>query len=105
MKADPEKMAFWQQHIEARKASGLSRRAYCEQNGLNKHTMDSWCQKLNPALERNSEGTKAAWIPLQVKDDESSGMDVRIGKITIAVKPGFDRKVLTDLIHTLTASC
>jgi hypothetical protein len=105
MKADPEKAKYWMQHIEALKMSGLSRKAYCEQNGLNKHTMDSWCQKLNPSLGRNAEGNKATWIPLQIKGDETSGIDLRIGKITIAVKPGFDQKLLTDLLRTLAAAC
>jgi hypothetical protein len=73
MKADPEKANYWMRHIDALKTSGLSRKAYCEQNGLNKHTMDSWCQKLNPALGRNAEGNKGAWIPLQVQNDKVHG--------------------------------
>jgi len=99
------KVAYWQQHIEAIKTSGLSRKAYCAEHGLNKHTMDSWCQKLNPSLKRNSDGNKAAWIPLQVSDDGTTGIDLRIGKITIAVKPGFDRQLLTELLQTLAAAC
>jgi hypothetical protein len=38
MKADPEKAARWQKHIEAIKSSGSTRRTYCEKNGLNLST-------------------------------------------------------------------
>jgi hypothetical protein len=105
MKSDPEKVAFWQQHIEALKRSGLSRRAYCEQNGLNKHTMDSWCYKLNPSLGSNHEGNKAAWIPLQIKGDEVTAIDMHVGKITLTIKPGFDRALLLELLQTINAAC
>jgi hypothetical protein len=96
MKADLEKAAHWQQHLEAIKSSGLTRKAYCEKNGLKVTTLDYWYRRLNPSQNENREDKKAAWIPLHVSDDRGSGIDLRLGKIAITVKPGFDAELLTD---------
>jgi len=62
MKADLEKAARWQQHLEAIKSSGLSRKTYCEKNGLKITTLDYWYRRLNPS-QNDSRDKKSAWIP------------------------------------------
>jgi hypothetical protein len=106
MKADLEKAARWQRHIKNLKSSGLSRRGYCEKNGLKLSTLDYWCRRLGFCKKRNTEvRNEAAWIPLQIGDNEDSRIHLRVGKITIEIKRGFDSALLADLLHTLGASC
>jgi hypothetical protein len=106
MKADREKAARWQQHIENLKSSGLSRRGYCEKNGLKLSTLDYWYRRLGFYKKRNNEiSNEASWIPLRIGDNEASGIHLRVGKITIEIKSGFDSALLMDLLRTLGASC
>jgi hypothetical protein len=105
VKEDLEKRDHWRRQIEAWKSSGLSRRVYCEQNGIKISTLDYWCQKLKPSGAK-SKTDKTGWIPLKLDDDEpSSAIDLRIGRIRIAVKPGFDRTLLVELLQTISAIC
>ena len=105
MRENPEKRDYWQRHIDILKSSGLTRRAYCEQNQFKLSTLDYWCQKLSPSGKKD--GTeKSSWIPLRIDEDgSSSGIDLRIGRITITIKPGFDAALLTELLRTIGALC
>jgi hypothetical protein len=106
MKTNPEKLNYWQRQIEGLKSSGLTRRAYCEGNGIKLSTLDYWCQKLSPSERENKKAADTGWIPLRLSDDGSySGIEMRIGQITIAVKPGFDQTLLTELLRTIGALC
>jgi hypothetical protein len=101
MKQNPEKMNHWQQQIEAFRASGLSRKEYCEQNQIKISTLDYWRQKFSSPEEKKESG----WIPIKIAEESSSGIDLRVGRITIAVKPGFDQALLTELLQTISAIC
>jgi hypothetical protein len=106
MKTNSEKVGYWRQQIEAFKSSGLTRRTYCEGNGIKLSTLDYWRQKLSPSGRENKKVTEAGWIPLQISDDgPSSGIELRIGRITIAVKPGFDPALLVDVLRTINTLC
>lgn len=104
MRENPERTNWWLRHIKALEESGLSRRAYCEQNHVKLSTLGYWCQKLNPAKASNKVH-EAGWIPLQINEDEPSGIDLRIGRITIEVKCGFDPSLLADVLRTINALC
>ncbi|MCP8689010.1 IS66 family insertion sequence element accessory protein TnpA [Marinobacterium sedimentorum] len=43
---DELKEAFWHQHLEAWKASGLTQRAYCQEQGLTPYRMTYWKGRL-----------------------------------------------------------
>jgi nicotinic acid mononucleotide adenylyltransferase len=42
MAKDEAKWAYWEKHIKAWRASGLSRNAYCQREGLKPTTFDYW---------------------------------------------------------------
>ncbi len=71
MRENPEKREQWQRHVDGWRSSGVTRKAYCEQNGIKLSTLDYWCKKLSPSGKENNKG-KAGWIPLRVDEDESS---------------------------------
>jgi hypothetical protein len=102
MRSNPETRERWQQYIEGFKSSGLTRKAYCEKNQINVSTFDYWREKLDPSEKRKHRD--AGWIPLRIADVSEPGIDIRIGKINILVKPGFDRSLLIELLQTI-ASC
>jgi hypothetical protein len=105
MRENPEKTNYWRQQIHALQESGLTRRAYCEKNQVKLSTLGYWCQKLNPSASANKTVPESGWIPLQIGEDEPSGIDLRIGRITIAIKPGFDAALLTDVLRTINTLC
>jgi hypothetical protein len=79
----------------------MSRGEYCEKNQIKLSTLDYWRQKFSSPEEKK----ESAWIPIQIAEDSSSGIDLRVGRITIAVKPGFDRALLMELLQTISALC
>ena len=106
MKENPEKRNHWQQHVDALKSSGLTRREYCEKNQVSPSTLDYWCRKLNSDPGKMKKKNVTAWIPLQIGDGgHASTIDLQIGRITIAVRSGFDPTLLKELLRTLGALC
>ena len=101
MKSNSEKTNYWRQQIETLKASGLSRRDFCEKNQIKLSTLDYWRQKFSVPEEKN----ESSWIPIKIAEDNLQGIDLRVGRITIAVKPGFDRTLLVELLQTISALC
>jgi hypothetical protein len=104
MKSDPEKTNYWRQHVEAAKSGGLTRKAYCEANQIKQSSFDYWCHKLSDS-KRNANGKEAGWIPVQVREESSSGIDLRIGRMRIEIKPGFDQALLNELLRAIGALC
>ena len=87
------------------------KRVGCREEPIVKRTKSSyprwdyWCQKLNPSARAKKTVHEAGWIPVQISEDEPSGIDLRIGRITIAIKPGFDPSLLTDVLRTINTLC
>jgi hypothetical protein len=105
MRENLEKANYWTQHVQALQESGQSRRAYCEKNQIRLSTFGYWCQKLRSSERAGNQVRETGWIPLQISEDESSGIDLRIGRITIAIKPGFNPSLLTDVLRTINTLC
>jgi hypothetical protein len=101
MKTNPEETNYWLQHLDALKSSGLSRRAYCERHQIKLSTLGYWYKKLSRPEKDINKSNEDGWIPLRINDDGPSGIDLRIGRIMIAVKPGFDPALLTELLRTI----
>jgi hypothetical protein len=103
-KENPELANRWRKHIEALNSSKLSRRVYCEKNGLKVSTLDYWRQRFGSTKEK-AKKDRGGWIPIQIQDEKGSGIDLRIEKITVIVKPGFDPALLKDVLRILGAQC
>jgi len=102
MRANPETRNRWLQHIEDFKSSGLTRKAYCEERQINVSTFDYWREKLSPSEKRKTR--ESSWIPVKISEDAGPGIEIRVGRIAITVKHGFDRALLMGLLQTI-ASC
>jgi hypothetical protein len=67
-----------------------------------------WRRKFQRSNSKHP-ASAGAWIPLEVRDSgsaaENAGICLRIGRVTIDVKPGYDRKLLTDVLQVLESVC
>jgi transposase-like protein len=108
MKSNQRLSDKWQKHVLAFAESGLTRRDYCRQNGIAIYQLDYWRRKFQRSHSKHP-ASAGAWIPLEIRDSgsaaENAGICLRIGRVTIDVKPGYDRKLLTDVLQVLESVC
>jgi hypothetical protein len=105
MKATEETTAYWKQQIQAFEKSGLSRTAYCEQNQIKIFQLDYWRHKYSKPKNMPA---KSGWIPLRIKEGDaqgSSGITLRIGKLEIQIRRGFDRELLGEVLRVVGRAC
>ena len=95
----------WRQHVESYRSSELTRKAYCERNQIKESAFSYWCTKMKRAEKSQDDFTEPMWIPLQISEERSSGIDIRFGRMTVKVKPGFDKALLVELLRTIGALC
>ena len=105
MKVNSEAANYWRQHLEALKESGLTRKAYCEKNQIKLSKLAYWRQRLSPSEKQNKLANGTDWIPLQLNEDGSSSIDLRIGRLVVTVRRGFDPSLLTELLRAIGALC
>jgi hypothetical protein len=73
---DPQ---FWEAHLSALAVSGMTRQAYCQQQGISYGRFGYWKKRLtsipddNKTTERNTSlSSPAALLPVQLKSPQSS---------------------------------
>jgi len=108
MKSNPEVTRSWRKHVQEFESSGLTRNRYCQGTGIKVYQLDYWRKKLRK-LDATGKGAAKGWIPLQIRDDQEiekgSGVCLRIGRLSIEVKPGFDRQLLAEVIRIVDPIC
>jgi len=107
-----QRRQLWQDRINAYRASGLTLKAWCAANGCTIDQMKYWLYK---SKEPNSSTTtistdepqKLRFVPLAVSADVEAPLLLRIGPAQIELRPGFDPRLLRDVVKALTevASC
>jgi len=99
---------YWQQHVEAYNASGLTREAYSQKNRIQVYRLDYWRRKIS-RISRPQERVPAnRWLPVRISDEtpyNDAHIDLWIGPIRVEVKRGFDPKLLAELLRTVGAAC
>ncbi len=70
------KHAFWQNHIEQFKASGLSQQAYCAQHRLKVHQLGYWLRKF-PSGEQNKESS-SGFVAIPIAGRHSEGLCISL---------------------------
>ena len=108
MKSNQEITEYWRQHVQALETSGMTRSCYCELNQIKLHKLDYWRKKFQKANPTDP-GSDKHWIPLQIRDDQAvgqaSGICLRIGRLEIEVKSGFNRDLLIDVLRAIGPAC
>jgi transposase-like protein len=105
-----ERREEWRQRVAAFKASGKSGVAWCAEHGIRPHQLYYWVQRLASSAETGSERLPhTPWVPVEVEDhrpsSEGKGLELRIGSVAVEVHPGFDEKLLRDVVRVLSAIC
>lgn len=93
---------FWADHIRRWTASGLSRRRYCNENGLSYWTFREWQKRQSKGVNG---GEGLVRLPRAIITGDAtfrSSIEIVLpGSITIRVTRGFDAELLRDLIREL----
>ena len=93
-----ERQDLWAARITEFKGSGQSVRAWCTDQGINPRQLWYWLKK----EKQESAEPKLSWLPLDLSDESlQNALVIRIGRVVIDVKPGFDPKLLLDVVKTL----
>ncbi len=99
-----QKRAFWKQHIESWRSSGMTQTAYCGQHELKAHQFVYWKKRF---VQTN---TGITFVPLKIRRSvqSASGMcspstfRLTVGRdLQIEIGPDFDSQLLRRLITTL----
>lgn len=94
-----ERQNMWQGRISKYKASGQSVKEWCADNDVKPHQLWYWLRK-----ERQASEDRVSWLPIDIRDsDQQESLLVRVGRVTVEVKPGFNPKLLLDIVNTFLA--
>lgn len=97
----------WVDHVRAWRRSKKSAAAYCEEHGLNLHTLRSWSRKmLNDKGHLSPVLSAAGLAAVRVKQDReatSSMLHLRIGKVSIDLPRDFDENSVRRVLAILGA--
>ena len=93
-------LAEWSRQVEECRGSGLSVRAWCEQNGIAVSTFHYRQQKVWNAMQKRNQFVE---VPLQTNEycSENIAATVHIGEVRADIHNGADEATLTALIHAL----
>jgi len=93
-----EQQTTWVARIAAFKASGQSVPKWCAANNIKPH-------QLRYRLKKEAHvptGAPTWWLPLNLSDPEPSPISIKVGQAVIEVQPGFDPKLLLNVVSTLS---
>ena len=93
-----DKPTFWKRKLQEFRKSGLSRRTFSEQIGVNKSTLDYWFARLNK--KKRAQGLVEV-KPVSIPISNCTLQIVVAGKYRIEVYSGFDPHLLCAVVKTL----
>ena len=96
----------WEKRVADFRASGLSIRKWCAKNGIKPHKLQ---YRLYPrkTSERNVSPEPTTWLQATLtdisstKEEKAPVLTVKVGKIAIEVRPGFDEGLLSSIVRVL----
>lgn len=95
-----ERRIYWADRVAEFKASGQSVPAWCAAHDVKVHQMRYWLKRNKLASAEKT----PSWLPLDLSDAGlQNALLVRVGGVAVEVRPGFDPKLLLDVVKTLVA--
>jgi hypothetical protein len=92
--------SYWADRVVEFKASGQSVPAWCAVHDVKIHQMRYWLKRDKLASAEKT----SSWLPLDLSEAGlQNALLVRVGKVAVEVRPGFDPKLLADVVKTLMA--
>jgi len=97
----------WRAIITAYKTSGQSQTEWCRINNVGLSNLRYWLQK--EKKEAISSKETREWLAIAISEQEpkynQQHLTLQIGQARIEVNPGFDPKLLSEIVKTLIAIC
>lgn len=95
----------WQAVINQYKASGIKNQSeWCRINGISLRNFNRWYNRLKKQVPSNT--VMQSWLPVQITEkSQGSPPNLKIGKITIEVKEGFQPSLLMEVVKALGEIC
>ena len=94
MQTDQSEEIYWQQQIDACKASGMNKSKYCRLNQINYDRLMYWQKKLKGE-------TSTSFIPVKIKEEPTKGIDQPMSTLILSsghVLKIHDEKALSMLL-------
>lgn len=91
-----ERKAVWIRLVAGWRASGLTREAYCEQEGLKLGDLKRWCYRVKQEQrieqEQQASGiSEAVFLPVEIEETQKA-----VGQIKLEHRDGFSMEVGAD---------
>ncbi|KYH32295.1 IS66 family insertion sequence element accessory protein TnpA [Neomoorella mulderi] len=104
-----ERQALWETRIAEYKKSGQSVKEWCSSHeDVNPKQLWYWLRKYKNQ-DVVSPGNSNRWLPVEISNqsfiEEDHTLLVKIGLVSIEVKPGFDPALLSQVVKALVALC
>ena len=96
----------WEQRIANFLSSGQSASKWCAANEVSIHQFWYWKKRLKNTQDNVNDSPK--WLSLEMDDsieNLKSRLIVRVGQASVEVEPGFDPRLLADVVRTLQSLC
>lgn len=95
----------WQVVIHQYETSGIKNQSeWCRKNGISLRNFNRWYNKLKK--QESSTTVVQSWLPVQITEkSQGSSLTLRVGKITIEVKEGFQPSLLMEVVKALGEIC
>jgi isopentenyl phosphate kinase len=97
-KMQADKLTFWKRKLQEYRKSGLSRRAFSEQSGVTKSTMDYWFARIRKGQKEKG---LVEVKPTSVLIQNPSLQVVVADKYRIEVQRGFDPILFAEVVKAL----
>lgn len=97
----------WKARVAAFKESGQGTTEWCAAHDLKPHQLRYWLRKFE-SEKADATSSNSKWVSVEVNDkpnETGSNLLIKIGQVTIEVQPGFNPKLLSDIVRTLTTIC
>ena len=93
-----EKQNLWRTRLDEFKGSGQSVPTWCAANDVKPSQLWYWLRKEKHVATEPT----LSWLPLDLSDAGlQNSLVVRVGQVAIDVRPGFDPKLLVDVVKAL----
>jgi hypothetical protein len=98
-----ERSAAWRRLLAEQRGSGMTVVAWCASRNLRISTFYYWHKKAAQTPTASAPG----WVSLSVSDAAQGGdtLTLRVGRVSVDVPSGFDRRLLTEVLGVLEARC
>ena len=99
MLSQEERRATWQRRVLEQQASGLTISAWCVQQDIQESAYYYWRRRLTADSAPAPLSQWAVVVP-----EAGSGLTLRVGRVAIEVIPGFDARLLAEVLQVLEVS-